>query len=172
MPRGRPVKSEIRQNIIEILHFLGEGYGYQIAKIYNEIFPQVTLRSVYYHLRKGVQTKELEVHNVKIEKGDYSWGDTVEKVYYSLGGQAEPRGKKRVQKYIETWKQSSSTESELIKPKKIIELTPEIPEFQSNIEIQMNQEEHGDLEEIEGSNEPKKRFEGLFSRFRKEHKPF
>ena len=56
MVRGRPVKSQIRQNIIEILFYLGKGYGYQISKIYNEAIPQVTQRSVYYHLRKGVHT--------------------------------------------------------------------------------------------------------------------
>ena len=43
MPRGRPVKSQIRQNIIEILFYLKQGYGYNIAKVYNDIFPQVFL---------------------------------------------------------------------------------------------------------------------------------
>ena len=32
--RGRPVKSAIRQNIIEILNFIKRGYGYEIYKIY------------------------------------------------------------------------------------------------------------------------------------------
>ena len=116
MPRGRPVRSEIRQNIIEILYFLGEGYGYQVAKIYNEIFPGVTQRSIYYHLRKGVQIEEFEVHKVKVEKGDYSWGDSVEKIYYTLGGQAEPRGKKRVQKHLEGMKLEVKVNTE--EPKK------------------------------------------------------
>jgi len=117
MSRGRPVKSVIRQNIIEILYFMGEGYGYQIAKVYNSIFPQVTQRSVYYHLRKGVQTEEFSVHKVKTEKGDYSWGDSVEKIYYSLGNQAEPRGMERVQKYLGKNKQPN-----LEKPKKKFKL--------------------------------------------------
>ena len=100
MVRGRPVRSVIRQNIIEILHYLGEGYGYQISKIYNEIFAPVTQRSIYYHLHKGVKTNELEVHNIRVEKGEYSWGESVEKIYYSLGRGAEPRGLKKVQKFV------------------------------------------------------------------------
>ena len=100
MVRGIPVKSQIRQNIIEILFYLGKGYGYQISKIYNEVFPQVTQRSVYYHLRKGVHTKEINVNKIKEEKGDFSWGDTVEKIYYELGEAAEPRGEGRVKEFL------------------------------------------------------------------------
>jgi hypothetical protein len=157
MPRGRPVKSEIRQNIIEILYFMGEGYGYQVAKIYNEIFPEVTQRSVYYHLRKGVQTEELEVHRVKVEKGDFSWGDTVEKIYYSLGSQAEPRGKKRVRKHLEKIKIDIKIDTERIMSEKLVQskskvhVEPEIP-----VEPEVKKEE------------PKKKFGGLFSRFRRD----
>ena len=99
--KGRPARSVIRQNIIEILHFLGQGYGYQIAKIYKEIFPEVTQRSIYYHLRKGVQIEELEIHKIQEEKGDYSWGNIVEKIYYSLGKNAAPKGEKRVQGFLD-----------------------------------------------------------------------
>jgi len=98
--KGRPVKSEIRQNVIEILYVLGKGYGYQISKIYKEIFPAVTQRSIYYHLRKGVQTEELEIHKIQEEKGDYSWGDTVEKIYYTLGKKAVVKGDKRVKDFL------------------------------------------------------------------------
>ena len=101
MARGRPIGSQIRQNIIEILFYLGKGYGYQISKIYNEIFPQVTQRSIYYHLRKGTQTKEINVNKIKEEKGDFSWGDTVEKIYYELGDAAEPKGEGRVKDFLE-----------------------------------------------------------------------
>ncbi len=100
MKRGRPVKSQIRQNVIEILYYLGKGYGYQIAKIYNEIFPQVTQRSVYYHLKKGVLTKEIEIHKIEQEKGDFSWGQIVEKKYYCLGGKAEPKGEEKVKEFL------------------------------------------------------------------------
>ncbi len=101
MARGRPIRSQIRQNIIEILFYLGKGYGYQISKIYNEVFPQVTQRSIYYHLRKGTQTKEINVNKIKAEKGDFSWGDTVEKIYYELGDAAEAKGDSRVKEFLE-----------------------------------------------------------------------
>jgi hypothetical protein len=98
--RGRPVGSQIRQNIIEIIYYLEKGYGYQIFKIYREIFPSVSQRNIYYHLKKGVQTGEIEVHKVETEKGDFSWGNSVEKVYYTLGARAEPKGEERVKQKI------------------------------------------------------------------------
>ncbi|MEW5896173.1 MAG: hypothetical protein AB1668_00640 [Nanoarchaeota archaeon] len=110
MPPGRPVKSQIRQNIVEILFYLGESYGYKIAKIYNEVFPKVTQRSIYYHLRKGIQTKEIEVHKIEEEKGDFSWGRLVEKKYYSLGRFALPKGENKVREFIENYNKRCSEE--------------------------------------------------------------
>ena len=101
MARGRPVKSAIRQNIVEILYFMKEGYGYDIYKAYVSIFPIVTMRSIYYHLNKGVITKEFKIKKIKTEKGNYSWGKTVEKVYYALGKNAKPSMSERVKKYFE-----------------------------------------------------------------------
>jgi len=100
MLRGRPVKSQIRQNIIELLSHLKQGYGYQISKIYNEIFPRVTQRSIYYHLRKGTTTNEISIHKIQQEKGDFSWGTTVEKIYYTLGKNAEPKNDKRITEFF------------------------------------------------------------------------
>lgn len=108
MVKGRPIKSRIRQNVVEILHYLGEGYGYQIAKIYNEVFPSATRRSIYYNLQKGLLTKEISVHKIEEEKGDFSWGSMVEKKYYSLGKNAEPKGEKRIKEYLSQWKKESS----------------------------------------------------------------
>lgn len=79
---------------------MGQGYGYQICKIYNEIFPTVTQRSIYYHLRKGVYTKEINLHKVEEEKGNFSWGNSVEKRYYALGDKAAPKGEKRVKEFL------------------------------------------------------------------------
>ena len=104
MVRGRPIGSPIRQNIIEILFYLKKGYGYQIAKIYNEIFPEVTQRSVYYHLRKGVQIKEIHINQIKVEKGDFSWGSVVEKIYYTLGDAAQPKCDNRVREFLKDFK--------------------------------------------------------------------
>src|SRR3989338_2472385 len=97
LKRGRPVKSVIRQNIIEILNYLKQGYGYQIAKIYNEVFPSAAQRSVYYHLRKGLETKEIRLHKIEQEAGDFSWGKLVEKTYYTLGESAVPKGDARLE---------------------------------------------------------------------------
>ena len=88
--RGRPLRSEIRQRIIEILYFMKKGYGYDISRIYNKIFPKVTMRSIYYHLKKGVDLEEIKVHQIKSEKGHYSWGQEAEKIYYALGKNAVP----------------------------------------------------------------------------------
>ena len=108
MVKGRPIKSQIWQNIVEILHYLGEGYGYQVAKIYNEIFPSATQRSIYYNLQKGILTKEIVVHKIEEEQGEFSWGSVVEKKYYALGKNAEPKGEKRVKEYLFKWKKESS----------------------------------------------------------------
>lgn len=104
MKRGRPAGSKIRQNIIEILNHLGKGYGYEISKIYNEVFPKVTQRSIYYHLRKGLQTQEIILHGVQREQGTFSWGDMVEKNYYSLGTAAKPQGHAQLQEFLSSWK--------------------------------------------------------------------
>lgn len=101
MARGRPIKSAIRQNIVEILYFMKEGYGYDIYKIYVEIFPKTTMRNVYYHLRKGAELKEFKISKVRAEKGDYSWGEKAEKIYYSLGKNAKPTMSEKVRKWFE-----------------------------------------------------------------------
>lgn len=107
MARGRPLKSVIRQNIVEILFLFEKAYGYQIDKIYNEIFPEVHQRSIYYHLKKGVITGEITVEEIKEEKGEFSWGNIVEKTYYQLGPNAQPKGDKRVNAYLRKWKKLS-----------------------------------------------------------------
>ncbi|MBW3011587.1 hypothetical protein KY311_00215 [Candidatus Woesearchaeota archaeon] len=100
MERGRPVASQIRQNIIEILFFMNKGYGYDIYKTYRSLFPKVTLRSIYYHLKKGEQLGEFKVHKIQKEEGDYSWGNSVEKIYYTLGPNANPQAIKKVGDFI------------------------------------------------------------------------
>lgn len=99
--RGRPTISEIRQNIIEILYFMQKGYGYSIYTVYRKIFPSCTLKSIYYHLKKGVALEEISVEEVKDEKGEYSWGDSVRKIYYKLGPKAKPAMNPKVQDFFE-----------------------------------------------------------------------
>lgn len=101
MAKGRPVKSEIRQNIVEILYFMKEGYGYEVYKAYIAIFPKVTMRSIYYHLKKGVDLNEFKVSKIEREKGDYSWGGEAEKIYYSLGNAAKPTVNEKVKEYFD-----------------------------------------------------------------------
>jgi hypothetical protein len=106
MKRGRPIKSVIRQNIVEILYFMGSGYAYEIAKIYSELFGNATMRSIYYHLRKGVETQEFVVKEIKKEQGHYSWGPEAEKTYYALGPSAAPQILPNVKEHFDRKKRS------------------------------------------------------------------
>lgn len=101
MKRGRKPGSVIRDNIVEILYFLGDAYGYQIYKAYKEIFPQVTLRVMYYHLSKGKDLGIFEVSEIKKTSGEYSWGPETERIFYKLGPKAEPKIKKEVKEYFD-----------------------------------------------------------------------
>ncbi|HII72628.1 TPA: hypothetical protein HA265_07765 [Candidatus Woesearchaeota archaeon] len=98
---GRPLGSQIRQNIVELLYFLGEGYAYDVYKHYVEVFPKVSMRSVYYHLKKGIFTQEFVVKDVKQEMGEYSWGDRAERVVYALGPLAGPVIDPRVKEFFD-----------------------------------------------------------------------
>lgn len=101
MARGRPVKSHIRQNMVEILYFMKSSSGYDLYKIYRAIYPKVTLRSIYYHLKKGTQIGEFKVEKIEKVKGEYSWGPEAEKTYYKLGSNAKPSIDKRVKEYLD-----------------------------------------------------------------------
>jgi len=102
--RGRPVGSQIRQNVVEILYFLGKGYAYEITKIYRDIFAPVTMRSIYYHLKKGESLEEFKVEDIKVEQGEYSWGSQATKIYYKLGSNARPALDPDVKKYFDSKK--------------------------------------------------------------------
>ncbi len=98
---ARPHGSPIRQNIVEILSVIRKGHGYEIFKIYREIYPKATMRSIYYHLKKGVATGEFTVVKIEKSKGDYSWGAEAEKVIYALGANAKAKGDNRVKAVAE-----------------------------------------------------------------------
>ena len=83
------------------MHFLGEGYAYNVFKIYREIFPSVTMRSIYYHMKKGVVLQEFKLTQIKKEEGEYSWGNHAEKIYYELGPNASPLIDPRVKEYFD-----------------------------------------------------------------------
>ncbi len=99
--RGRPTYSKVRQHMVEILAHLGSAYGYRIYKVYKELFPAVTLRVIYYHLRKGTEIGEFEIDEVKKTKGNYSWGPEAEKIYYRLGPKAKPMMDPNVKAYFD-----------------------------------------------------------------------
>lgn len=105
MGAGRPLGSKVRDNISEILYYMRKAYGYEIHKVYVELFPKVTQRLIYYHLKKGVDTGEFIVKKIETEKGDYSWGESAEKVYYSLG-KGVPKLTNKVKRYFEKSKKS------------------------------------------------------------------
>jgi hypothetical protein len=86
--------------MIEILHSMHEGYGYQIYKAYKDIFPTVTLRSMYYHLKKGKKLGEFEVVKVEKDQGSFSWGPSTERIIYKLGPAAKPKGDARVKDHF------------------------------------------------------------------------
>lgn len=101
MGAGRPVGSIVRQNITTLLHFMGKAYGYEIHKIYLDLFPSVSQRLIYYHLKKGVDTGEFVVEKTGMEKGSYSWGEMAEKTYYRLGPNAQVKLHANVKKHFE-----------------------------------------------------------------------
>ncbi|MBI4147937.1 hypothetical protein HY490_01470 [Candidatus Woesearchaeota archaeon] len=107
MPRGRPVGSVVRQNIVNILAVIGRAYGYQVHKVYQQIYPPCTREVIYYNLKKGVKTGEFVVDEIKTEKGEYSWGQAVEKTYYRLGPQAKPTTDERVTRHFQTQRSSA-----------------------------------------------------------------
>ncbi|MCX6709818.1 MAG: hypothetical protein NTV63_02580 [Candidatus Woesearchaeota archaeon] len=85
---GRPVKSEIRERIIDILYVIKEAYGYEIYQYYKNLFPKITMRSIYYNLEKGVALDEIEISRTEKTEGKYSWGNVSERNYYRLGKNA------------------------------------------------------------------------------------
>ena len=76
--------SPIRENIKKILLTIKELDGYHLYKLYISVFPQVTQRSIYYNLRKGAELGEFKISRVEKISGNFSWGDSSRKVFYSL----------------------------------------------------------------------------------------
>ena len=104
MKRGRPVGSVIRARLVDILYILGKAHGYELYKYYKEIHPPITLRVVYYHLRKGSALGEFHLETIEEEKGEYSWGASAQKITYTLGPNAKPALDTSVKEQIERLK--------------------------------------------------------------------
>ena len=98
---GRKPNSEIRNNLVELLFFLKEGYGYALYKKYIQVFnTKVSIRSIYYHLRKGVELGIFQIKDIEQIRGNYSWGENVQRVVFSLGKEAKPQGIREVYERI------------------------------------------------------------------------
>ena len=91
MGRGRPTRSVIRDRMQQIVDALGVTYGYEIFKVYTDAFSPIALRSMYYHLNKGIGLDEFVIVGVKQEKGDFTWGDVSIRKYYVLGPSAKQK---------------------------------------------------------------------------------
>lgn len=94
--RGRKVGSLIRDRLVELLYYLDRGYGYDLYKYYTLIWGNVTLRSIYYHLKKGVELETFKVSKVEKAQGNYSWGIQADRIIYKLGPSASPKANKKV----------------------------------------------------------------------------
>ena len=73
------------------------------------VFPQMIVplfigRNKSVKALEGTLTKEIQVDKVEQEKGEFSWGTSVEKVYYSLGKNADPKGQDKVKEFLRKWK--------------------------------------------------------------------
>lgn len=110
MKRGRPQGSPVRQNITELLAQFGELHGYDVYRHYVKIFPKVSIRAVYYSLRKGAKKGFFKVAKIEKQTGNYSWGPEAQRVYYSLGELAKPTGDSKAKKYFESVKTAAGKE--------------------------------------------------------------
>jgi len=102
---GRPEYSIIRERITDILYFKGPTHGYDIYKIYRELFGKVTARVIYYHLKKGLAKGIFKIAKIEKQKGEFSWGTEAERIYYELTERATPAADPKIRNYIENIKQ-------------------------------------------------------------------
>jgi hypothetical protein len=56
--------------------------GYQIFNIIKDRYHHLSRRLVYHYLSLALKRGEVKVERV-VEKGDFSWGKTTEKKYYT-----------------------------------------------------------------------------------------
>jgi hypothetical protein len=106
--QGRPIGSKVRQNIVEILYFYKHLHGYDLYKIYKELYKPVTMRLIYYHMKKGLDTGEFRVYKIDKKVGTYSWGGTSENILYELGIKANPMIEPHVKIF---WEKNKSKEN-------------------------------------------------------------
>jgi DNA-binding PadR family transcriptional regulator len=87
--RGRPLKTEIREKIASILMHSGQSYGYEIYKSYLKVFGKISLRNLYYNIKKGLELGEFIISDIKREVGAFTWGAESQRIYYTMGPYAK-----------------------------------------------------------------------------------
>ena len=98
--RGRLPGSVIRDNIVDLLNVLGESHGYDIYRHYKKLFATASLRSIYYHLKKGTELGVFEFTGVEKVEGDFSWGSGVERRKFKLGANARPKAEAKLKESV------------------------------------------------------------------------
>jgi len=83
IPKTRVIKNRIRARIAHILS-QGPMHGYQIYKKYKELFGDINLRLIYYHLERGLKEGIYEVVKMEDVEGEFSWGNRSRRKYYKL----------------------------------------------------------------------------------------
>jgi|APSaa5957512622_1039677.scaffolds.fasta_scaffold169374_2 hypothetical protein len=102
---GRKPKSDIRDEMVELLYFMKEAYGYELYKKYCKVYDKkISMRSVYYHLNKGVELGIFNLKEIRDVKGDFSWGSGVKQVIFQLSSNAQPKISKDVMNKINALK--------------------------------------------------------------------
>ena len=87
--RGRPKGSRTRDHVGEILSVIERGTGYDVYRIFRDVYGPITSRAIYYNLHQGVLLDQFEYDGVTVESGEYSWGGKAEKKYYKPGRKAK-----------------------------------------------------------------------------------
>lgn len=79
---GRPRNSIVRHRVLAILFFLGASYGYEVYKKYIKIFGTITMRDIYYHIKRLLKDRLIKIKELKKIQGDFTWGSISERIYY------------------------------------------------------------------------------------------
>ncbi len=74
--------SIVRERIKKILAIAEKAYGYEIYKIYNRVYGDVLMRTIYYNLKKGVEERDFELIGILNVPGDFTWGFETNRIYY------------------------------------------------------------------------------------------
>jgi len=64
-------------------------------------FTPLSVRTIYYHLSQGVKLGLFSSVGTQRVKGDYSWGEGVDRNMFKLGPSAAPKGSDEVLKKLQ-----------------------------------------------------------------------